>query len=319
MLASRALFAAEEPRAYLVVTPLEDVRAEPVAVSTEAAGKKPFDADPLQETQVVFGEEVIVHETSGTWARVEAAEQPEYSHKSLWEGYPGWVERGALYPKGVHYSSNAVVSVLYAPLYNEADKKSPSVLIPLGARVSVVSKKFPWAQVQRPGQSDGWMMLKDLKTFDVKPKDDAKLRQAILETARLFLDQPYYWGGRSSHRPGAERPTGVDCSGLVNLSYRVNGVDVPRDAHEQRMRARPLARKDLKPGDLIFLAKTDKPEKIVHVMIYEKDGRALEAVQEFNVVRSVTMKKKLGVDFDDIQPHVPAGDRFVYFGRLLPD
>jgi hypothetical protein len=305
---------------YLVAEPLVDLRGEPQAVPSTAPLKSPYEADPLQETQLLFGEAVKVFEERGEWVRVGAVEQPEFTHRQAWEGYPGWVPRGSLYPKGVHYAPNAVVSVLYARLHDEPSKRSPFTEIPFGSRVSASTEDPRWARVQRPGQSDGWITRRDLRTFRSFSKDPAALRRSILEAARLFLNQPYFWGGRSSHRPDwTDRLTGVDCSGLVNLAYRVNGVDVPRDAHEQRLVSRPLTWNELKPADLIFLAKTHDPQRIVHVLLFVEGDQVLEAVQEFNTVRLTTVRKKLGVPLHDIRPGEPAGDRFVYFGRLLPD
>ena len=61
----------------------------------------------------------------------------------------------------------------------------------------------------------------------------------------------------------------MDCSGLVNLAYRAAGLDIPRDAHEQFLRAKPV--NALQPGDLIFLSERQNPKRIVHVMLYEGD------------------------------------------------
>lgn len=309
----------DEGRAFLVVEPFADLRSKPEAADPMAAARSPYEADALQETQVIFGEEVRGFEEKDGWLRVEAVEQPEATHHDRWEGYPGWLPRGVLYPKGVHYAPTAVVVSLAARLHDSASKKSPSISIPLGARVSVVGKKPQWAQVQRPGQSDGWMPVGDLHFLDAQARRKP-VRQSILETAEMFLGQPYFWGGRTPHNDEIkDRRTGVDCSALVNLSYRVNGVDVPRDAHEQYMKARPLTKDELKPGDLIFLAKPTDPQRMVHVMLFVEDDEVLEAVQEFNIVRRVTLKKKLGVSLKNIQPNQLAGDRFVFFGRLLPD
>jgi gamma-D-glutamyl-L-lysine dipeptidyl-peptidase len=276
--------------------------------------------DPFQETQVIYGETVRVLRTDGPWALIEAIEQPEFTHNQKWEGYPGWIAQGALVPKPGDWTPNAVVSVLYAKLHDEPSDRSSFVEAPLGARLQVVSEKSPWARVRRPGKEDGWVRTKDLRRFSDMPKGEGALRRAVLKTARLFQEEPYYWGGRVSHRPDmVERPTGVDCSALVNLAYRVNGVDVPRDSHEQYLRSRPIIRSELKPGDLVFLAKTASPNRIVHVMLWAGNDRVVEAVHEYNVVRVVTVSEKLGKPLVDIFPLEAVGDRFVYFGRLVPD
>ena len=41
----------------------------------------------------------------------------------------------------------------------------------------------------------------------------------------MYLHAPYFWGGRS--------PMGIDCSGLTQMAYRLNGFSIPRDASQQ--------------------------------------------------------------------------------------
>jgi gamma-D-glutamyl-L-lysine dipeptidyl-peptidase len=311
--------AAGEEATHVVAVPLADLRRQPEAVPGAAALKRPYDEDPLQETQLLYNERVRVAEERGAWARVEALEQPEFNHNDRWEGYPGWIPREILAPAAGRREPNAVVAVPYARLYGGPARRGAFLEIPLGARLAVTYEKAPWARVERAEGGDGWVALKDIRSFRSLSRGD-ELRKTVLKAARVFLGQPYYWGGRSSHHPGEiDRPTGVDCSGLVNLAYRVNGVDIPRDAHEQYMKSRPLSPAEMKPGDLIFLAKPSNPNRIVHVMIYAGRDRALEAAQEPDAVRSIPLKKRIGRSLRDVAPGEPAGDRHVYLGRLLPD
>jgi cell wall-associated NlpC family hydrolase len=296
-----------------------DLRAEPQEIPGAAALKRPYDMDPLQETQLLYNEEVKVLEEREGWVRVEAVEQPEYTHHDGWEGYPGWVLKKELVPKPENFSPNAVVSARYARVHEAPSLKSAFEEFPLGARLQIAVQDKSWARVLRPGRSDGWARLKDLRLFSDLPKDEESRRKSILAAARLFLGELYYWGGRAGHREDGDRPSGVDCSGLVNLAYRVSGVDVPRDSHEQRMKSRPLSYSQIKPGDLVFLAKTDKPHRIVHVMLFAGGDRVIEAVHEFNTVRRTTVRRKLGKPLRDIQPREEVNGRFVYLGRLLPE
>ncbi len=67
----------------------------------------------------------------------------------------------------------------------------------------------------------------------------------MIGTAESMLGQPYRFGGAA--------PGGFDCSGLVVYAAAGAGIRVPRTAHEQLKAGRPIARRELQPGDLIFM------------------------------------------------------------------
>ena len=78
----------------------------------------------------------------------------------------------------------------------------------------------------------------------------------MLDYARAFLDVPYLWGGTSWR--------GIDCSGLVQLCYRMGGYILPRDADQQwAALSHDVERSELQPGDLLFFGR----EQITHVAI----------------------------------------------------
>jgi cell wall-associated NlpC family hydrolase len=52
--------------------------------------------DPLQETQLLYGDEVRVLEAAGDWARVEVPGQQKFTEHRGWQGYPGWIKRDQL-------------------------------------------------------------------------------------------------------------------------------------------------------------------------------------------------------------------------------
>lgn len=97
----------------------------------------------------------------------------------------------------------------------------------------------------------------------VPAPDDAGARLAALATR--FVGTPYRFGGAS---PDA----GFDCSGLVWYVHRELGLSVPRTAADQRARASPVRRDELRPGDLVFFY---TPRD--HVGIYLGDGQFVHA------------------------------------------
>ena len=80
-------------------------------------------------------------------------------------------------------------------------------------------------------------------------------RAVILASARQALGTPYRYGGTS--------PSGVDCSGLVQMVYGAVGIPVPRTADQQF--ARLPSRETIRPGDLLFFG---SGSTATHVGIY---------------------------------------------------
>jgi cell wall-associated NlpC family hydrolase len=97
-------------------------------------------------------------------------------------------------------------------------------------------------------------MSEDLRPLPAVTADS--IAAVAAERGRDFLGTPYLWGGSSSF--------GLDCSGFVQLCYRLAGVTLRRDADIQRDDPRfvPVDADKRKPGDLVFFG---TPDKITHV------------------------------------------------------
>lgn len=83
---------------------------------------------------------------------------------------------------------------------------------------------------------------------------------------------PYRWG--------ASGKGGFDCSGLTLWAYRKAGVNLPHSSRSQSGIGTPVARGDLRPGDLVFFYRP-----VSHVGIYVGDGKVLHAPQSGDVVK----------------------------------
>lgn len=91
-------------------------------------------------------------------------------------------------------------------------------------------------------------------------------RARVLASAESLIGTPYRYGGSDR--------SGLDCSGLVQLSYAAAGVPVPRTAAELLRRGRPRAEPE--PGDLLVFSDTE-PGKPTHVGIYAGEDRMIHA------------------------------------------
>ncbi len=106
------------------------------------------------------------------------------------------------------------------------------------------------------------------------------------QVAARFIGTPYLWGGSSSF--------GLDCSGLVQMSYKLSGVQLLRDADlqwrdrrfERREQDVPLAEADLSSGDLVVFgsAGEDPTRKATHIGIALGDGRFVHSSARRNGV-----------------------------------
>jgi gamma-D-glutamyl-L-lysine dipeptidyl-peptidase len=281
----------------VVKVPVADLRRQPIL-------SRGAPSDPLEETQLLFGERVTVFESTGEWVRVEAVEQPQFRRRQHWEGYPGWVLKRDLAMNGEDTSPKMLVA---GSRWLIIPSTQPFQLLPLGAEVSTRT-------IALSTSATGLKPLPLTKSGD---------RADVLAAASLFLDVPYMWGGLSPGSPLIPKEQqsaasyGIDCSGLTYLSYRLQGVTIPRDSHEQWMKAKAIRRRDLQPGDLIFSAKRGDPKKIVHVVMFTGDGQLIEAPQTGMHVRRVSFKEKFGQELSQVESGQTVGDRVLYFGSFF--
>lgn len=92
-----------------------------------------------------------------------------------------------------------------------------------------------------------------------------------------LLGVNYKWGGNSPE-------TGLDCSGLVkHVFHEAAGLVLPRRAEEMSRAGEPIARSELKPGDLVFFNTLRRA--FSHVGIYIGDGRFVHAPSSGGKVR----------------------------------
>jgi cell wall-associated NlpC family hydrolase len=68
----------------------------------------------------------------------------------------------------------------------------------------------------------------------------------VVEVARAQIGDGYAWG--------ASGPGAFDCSGLTAFAYARAGVTLPHSSYAQAAVGRPVARGDIRPGDLVFFS-----------------------------------------------------------------
>jgi murein DD-endopeptidase len=101
-----------------------------------------------------------------------------------------------------------------------------------------------------------------------------------VQTARTLVGIPYRWGGDSPEE-------GFDCSGLTWYTYAHAGVSLPRSAREQYRLLLPVAREQVRPGDLVFFR--PPPGRGWHVGIYVGDNLFIHAPSTGKTVRYTSL------------------------------
>lgn len=111
----------------------------------------------------------------------------------------------------------------------------------------------------------------------IEKSGSGDLRGELVTTVRRFIGVPYRWGGE-------DRKNGFDCSGLTMVSYRLNGLNLPRNSRMQFKAGRYVNKQNLQKGDLVFFA-TKGGKRVTHVGMYVGNGKFIHAPRTGKTVR----------------------------------
>lgn len=195
-----------------------------VTVSIAPVRNEPS-ADAEQVTQVLRGAAVVAYEGS---KGEKNGNDEEWVRVRVPDGYVGWIE-------SAHLDDVVAISPEYV-IRRRTD--AGSMILHAGTDIAIETIDDDWASGR----------LRSGEAIEIRP--DAVIRpkrltgDEVVEVAKQFLGTEYEWGGMTTE--------GIDCSGLVWVSYYVAGVLLPRDADQQRAMGPPVARDSLEPGDLLF-------------------------------------------------------------------
>ena len=168
---------------------------------------KPF---APQQMELIFGQRFKIYREENGWALGRVVPLISPTDRPT---YVGWVSQDTL--SAEQTDAGHFVSVLSAPLFTRPDLKSTIAMsAPLGAPLTVSLEDGKYRRV-----GDGlWIDERHARPISDRFSN-------YLDVARLYLGQPYVWGGNGSR--------GIDCSGLIQMSLAVCGIDCPRDADQQ--------------------------------------------------------------------------------------
>lgn len=196
--------------------------------------------------QILFGEHFKILEARKKWSRIRLAH----------DSYEGWICNKQLLEisEDDYKQLDKDVSTITTDILDiiKKDQHQPIVIgsiLPFykSGHANINSEMYEFNGLTTPG-------------FVKKHK--------LIENALIFLKAPYLWGGRS--------PLGIDCSGLTQIVYRLQGIDLPRDAYMQAKVGTTLSFiEESEPGDLAFFDNAEG--KVIHVGIILKNNHILHA------------------------------------------
>lgn len=223
--------------------PLLDVALPVAAVAARANRLRARPAPHAAAvTEVRLGEPVEVLDEDGPWRRVRTEA----------DAYLGWIREDELVAPGPAARHRVVATrahVYAAPRVQSSQLEA----VAWGARLRERDRIGSWSEVELPDGRSGFLLSAFLA------EAEALAACSPLEAWPDFRDTPYLWGGGSAW--------GIDCSGFVQLLFRMAGTELPRDADEQLHAGRRVEAP--RPGDLALLTG--------HVGLYLGDGRMAHA------------------------------------------
>ncbi len=192
-------------------------------------------------TQVLYGEHFKILETRKKWCRIRLA----------FDSYEGWIDNKQF----AHISEEDYLR------FEEGELRLSTDLVDF-----VTSAENQLFSICFGSNISASPFLKH--HFEGKAVSGRLPKYLLIETALLYLNTPYLWGGKT--------PFGIDCSGFTQMVYKLNGYRLQRDASQQATQGEALSFiEESEPGDLAFF--DNEEGKITHVGIIMADNYIIHA------------------------------------------
>ena len=221
-----------------------------------------------QTTQLLFGERAEMLEIAEDFVRIRV----------LYDNYEGWCQSSQL-----EESTDEQVALENITLAGEWINK---------VRVNNQVMQVPF------GSS---LPLRDIKSFFgkynvvyngtfIEPSQNSLTEEMVKKFAFTFLNSPYLWGGRSVF--------GVDCSGFVQLVFKLMNIRLQRDAYQQASKGSEVGfLQETRCGDLAFF--DNEAGKITHTgillnsttIIHASGKVRVDSIDDLGIINNDTGKR----------------------------
>ena len=230
--------------------------------------------DGKRNRQLIYGSQVKYFGESDGWAFIQ----------NTYDKYVGYVPRSAIVKET---EKTHIVSAPLTHVFIEPNVKSRNIdMLPLAARVSgeMIENGFLETEL-------GWISISRLKRKTELSKDP-------IEISKLLQNAPYLWGGTTS--------LGIDCSGLIQISMLLCGLDCPGDSDQQMntLGQNLDIGSPRKKGDILFwkghVAWAVNERQILHANAYhmatviEEANEAIERIKKQDNNNVIAHKRLIG-------------------------
>jgi hypothetical protein len=210
-------------------------------------------------TQVLFGELYRVVAKENNWLRVQL----------LYDNYEGWIHtlQNQFITEQEFLRLAGSETLVTRDLVQILTHESNGTMIPIvlgsslpgckGGRFCIGQDEFHIDGSVSDQSACDQLASDQSLAKEVQGREEAsKTRRHLVNDALLYLNAPYVWGGRT--------PFGIDCSGFVQMVYKMKKIKLLRDASQQASQGEVISLLgEAEPGDLAFF--DDAEGKITHV------------------------------------------------------
>ncbi len=276
-----------------------------VALSVGNVRSKPGNPEELA-TQVLMGMVVKLLKKELGYYLVQSS-----------DSYLGWLDSDALFladrgtVDGWVSGPKVIATGFFTQVREKPDANGQPVCdLVAGGILKTVDAKNLWVQVELPDGRKGYVDRAYVEDYESWKASRKLTGENIEKSAKSLMGIPYLWGGTSVK--------GMDCSGFSKTVFRMNGMELNRDANQQALMGEDLnpgeGFQNLRKGDLLFFgrkASSERRESISHVAVYLENKTFIHT------------PSGRGVRFGSFDPAASFYDeanlkRFVRARRLIP-
>ena len=200
-------------------------------------------------SQVLYGDYFKVLEQRKFWSKIRLA----------FDNYEGWID-------------NKQYIEITEEQYSVLNQETPKLSSDLVEFIQDADEQL--YSISLGSSLNGLSLLNH--RFDGNSVSGISSKTNLINTAFLYLNAPYLWGGKT--------PFGIDCSGFTQMVYKLNGYKLLREASQQATQGEALSFiEESEPGDLAFF--DDNEGVITHVGIIMKDNYIIHAYGKVRIDR----------------------------------